>query len=64
MAPNPIDFDKVFAAFGNLAESGNIVVLCTVCFILGLYAIALVFARREDKQDELRVTKCLYAQHR
>ena len=58
MAPNPIDFDKVFAAFGNLAESGNIVVLCTVCVILGLYAIALVLARREDKQDELRVTKC------
>ena len=56
MAPNPIDFDKVFAAFGNLAETGNFVVLSTVCVILGLYVIALVFARREDKQDELRVS--------
>ncbi|XP_068684513.1 polycystin-1-like protein 2 [Montipora foliosa] len=55
VAPNPIDFDKVFAAFGNLAESGNFAVLSTVCVILGLYLIALVFARREDKQDELRV---------
>ena len=56
MAPNPIDFDKVFAAFGNLAESGNFVVLSTVCVLLGLYVIALVFAKREDRQDELRVS--------
>lgn len=58
MAPNPIDFDKVFAAFGNLAETGNFVVLSTVCVILGSYVIALVIARREDKKDELRVTLC------
>lgn len=56
VAPNPIDFDKVFAEFGNLAESGNFVVLATVCGILGLYVIGLVFARREDKRDELRVS--------
>lgn len=56
MAPNPIDFDKVFAAFGNLAETGNFVVLSTVCVILGLYVIGLVLARREDKRDELRVS--------
>lgn len=61
VAPNPIDFDKVFAAFGNLAETGNFVVLSTVCVILGLYVIALVFARKEDKQDELRVsTKSIF----
>lgn len=58
MAPNPIDFDKVFAAFGNLAETGNFVVLSTVCVILGLYVIGLVLARREDKRDELRVSNC------
>ena len=56
VAPNPIDFDKVFAAFGNLAETGNFVVLSTVCVILGLYVIGLVLARREDKRDELRVS--------
>lgn len=56
MAPNPIDFDKVFAAFGNLAETGNFVVLSTVCVILGLYVIGLVLAKREDKRDELRVS--------
>jgi len=56
VAPNPIDFDKVFAAFGNLAETGNFVVLSTVCVILGLYVLGLVLARREDKRDELRVS--------
>lgn len=56
MAPNPIDFDKVFAAFGNLAETGNFVVLSTVFVILGLYVLGLVLARREDKRDELRVS--------
>lgn len=56
MAPNPIDFDKVFAAFGNLAETGNFVVLSTVCVTLGLYVLGLVLARREDKRDELRVS--------
>ena len=57
VAPNPIDFDKVFAAFGSLAETGNFVVLSTVCALLGLYVIGLILARREDKRDELRVRK-------
>ena len=51
----------MFAAFGNLAESGNFVVLSTVCAIIGIYAIGLVFARREDKKDELRVGKNMFA---
>ncbi|XP_022796472.1 polycystic kidney disease protein 1-like 2 [Stylophora pistillata] len=55
VAPNPIDFDKVFAAFSSLAETGNFVVLSTVCALLGLYVIGLLLARREDKRDELRV---------
>ena len=54
-APNPIDFDKVWAEFGNLAESGNFVVLATVCSIFGLYFIGLVFARKADKKDEMKV---------
>ena len=56
VAPNPIDFDKVWAEFGNLAESGNFVVLATVCSIFGLYAFGLVFARRADKKDEQKVS--------
>ena len=56
VAPNPIDFDKVFAAFGNLAESGNFVVLAVCCSIWGLYLVMLVLARRQDKKDEFKVS--------
>ena len=55
MAPNPIDFDKVFAEFGRLGETGNYVVLSFVCLTFGLYAVGLVFARRADKKDYFEV---------
>lgn len=55
MAPNPIDFDKVFAEFGRLGETGNFVVLSFVCVVLGLYVVGLVFARRADKKDDSEV---------
>lgn len=55
MAPNPIDFDKVWENFGKLGETGNFVVLATVCSIFGVYFIGLVFARRADKSDEMKV---------
>ena len=54
-APNPIDFDKVFAEFGNLAESGNISVLVTICCTFLLYIVLIVFARRADNRDESKV---------
>ena len=57
VAPNPIDFDKVFAEFGNLGETGNYVVLSFVCMVFGLYAIGLVIARRVDKKDNIEVNK-------
>ena len=56
VAPNPIDFDKVFAGFANLASSGNISVLATVVSMFLLYLIAIVFARRADKSVEEKVT--------
>ena len=59
MAPNPIDFDKVWENFGKLAETGNFVVLATVCSIFGVYFIGLVFARRADKNDEMKVGYCV-----
>ena len=55
MAPNPIDFDKVFTEFTNLGESGNVAVLATICCMFGLYFVVLFFARREDKRDEAKV---------
>ncbi|XP_068753326.1 polycystin-1-like protein 2 [Montipora capricornis] len=54
-APNPIDFDKVFAEFGNLAESGNISVLVTICCAFLIYLVVVVFARRADKKDDSKV---------
>ena len=50
-APNPIDFDKVFTEFSNLAESGNISVLVTIASFFLLYFVVLILARRADKRD-------------
>lgn len=47
VAPNPIDFDKVFSA--DLSK--NFVVLLVVCLIFGLYILLVVIARRFDKKD-------------
>ena len=51
MAPNPIDFDKVFAAFGNLAESGNIVVL--VQFVSSLDCTRSPSSLQEGKTNRM-----------
>ena len=50
-----MDFDKVWAEFGRLGETGNYVVLATVCSMLVAYLVGLMFARRSDKNDELKV---------
>lgn len=60
MAPNPIDFDKVMSEFGNLAASGNFVVLAFVCVIFGLYVTGLIVARRADKTDKFEVVFFFY----
>ena len=54
-APNPIDFDKVFLEFTRLCESGNISVLVTVASGFLLYFVVLIFARKADKSDEMKV---------
>ena len=56
VAPNPIDFDKVWDAFSNIHETKNFLVLGTVCAIFGLYVIATVFARRADRNDFQKVS--------
>lgn len=56
VAPNPIDFDKVFTEFTRLGETKNFVVLTTVCVIFGVYFVGLVFARRADKKDAKKVS--------
>ena len=57
VAPNPIDFDKVWDEFRRLGQTGNYVVLATVCSMLGLYVVGLIFARRADKKDLSKVNK-------
>lgn len=51
VAPNPIDFNKVFNA--NLAE--NPIALAVVCGIFGVYLILAIYSRREDLKDVERV---------
>ena len=55
VAPNPIDFDKVWAEFSNLDTSGNVAVLVTICVMFLIYFVAVIFARRADKKDKLKV---------
>ncbi|XP_078351488.1 polycystin-1-like protein 2 [Oculina patagonica] len=60
VAPNPIDFDKVWTEFEKIGETGNFVVLSTVCLIFGMYFIGLVAARRADKKDMQKVVANVY----
>ncbi|CAH1253112.1 PKD2L1 [Branchiostoma lanceolatum] len=48
-APNSIDFNTVFSKFADLDK--NSAVFSTVLVVLGLYLIAVVFARRKDIAD-------------
>ena len=59
VAPNPIDFDKVWTEFKRLGETENFVVLSTVCLIFGIYFMGLLTARRADKKDLKKVSLLL-----
>lgn len=60
--PNKIEFRKVFGKFGDLGETKNFVVLATVCSVILLYMIGLIFTRRADRRDKQKVShqSCLY----
>ena len=60
MAPNPIDFDRVFTEFTRLHETGNVAVIIAVSCVFGLYLLLLVFARKYDKLDHLKVNKYVF----
>ena len=57
MAPNKIDFKVAFNKFADIGETKNFLVLTTVCSILALYLVGLVFTRRSDKKDKIKVSK-------
>ena len=56
MEPNRIEFHKVFGEFTKDLRK-NFVVLATVCSMLLIYLIGLVFTRRADRQDKQKVSK-------
>ncbi|XP_048585280.1 uncharacterized protein LOC5502169 isoform X2 [Nematostella vectensis] len=49
VAPNPIDFDKVWAGFKNISD--NLSVVVTIATGFGLYLLIAFWARRKDKKD-------------
>ena len=55
VAPNPIDFDKVFTELANLPETGNVAVIIAVGCAFALYLLLLLWARRADKRDAMKV---------
>ena len=61
VAPNNVEFEKVWVEFGRLGESGNYAVLATVCCMLGLYIVGLIFARRTDMNDVRKVNKYAFS---
>ena len=56
MAPNPIDFDKVFTELTRLPDTGNIAVIIAISCVFGLYVLLLLWARKSDKLDRLKVS--------
>ena len=53
--PNAIDFDRVFIEFDHIPETGDVAVMVAVSCVFGLYLLLLVWARKADKQDALKV---------
>ena len=56
VAPNTIDFSAVWSQFTNL--DSNPVVFSVVIASICVYIILLVWSRRKDKLDKIRVMKC------
>ncbi|XP_031571405.1 polycystic kidney disease protein 1-like 2 isoform X3 [Actinia tenebrosa] len=59
VAPNPIDFDQVWAGLTSIGETKNFVVLATLCTIFCLYIVTVVFARRADRNDKQKITQAI-----
>ncbi len=55
MMPNKLDFDVVYTEIKRLDQTGNIIVLSAIIVVLLLYFLAVIFARKADKRDILKV---------
>ncbi|KAH3806940.1 hypothetical protein DPMN_135270 [Dreissena polymorpha] len=54
VAPNRIDFSTVFLKFSPLNQAA---VMATLIMILLMYALVIVWTRRQDRLDVLKVRK-------
>ena len=55
MAPTPIDFDKVFTELTGVPDSGYIAVIIASSCVFGLYLVLLMWARKNDQRDLMKV---------
>ena len=60
VAPNPIDFDRVYTELHRIPETGNVAVIITVSFVFGLYLMLILWVRRADQRDTLKVGFSLF----
>ena len=59
VAPNPIDFAKVITEIQRIPETGNVTVIIAVSCVFGLYLILILWVRRADQKDSLKVSLIL-----
>ena len=64
VAPNPIDFDKVFVELKRIPETGNVAVIMIVSCVFGLYLILILWVRKADKKDALKVSVSMFLKER
>lgn len=50
----------MFVEFTRLGETGNYVVLATICSMLGVYLLVIIWARKADMLDERKVNFIVY----
>jgi len=51
----------VFVEFTRLGETGNYVVLATICSMFGVYLLVIIWARKADMLDERKVNFIVYS---
>ena len=59
VTPNSIDFAKVITEIQRIPEAGNVTVIIAVSCVFGLYLILMLWVRRADQKDSLKVSLIL-----
>ena len=58
VAPNKLDVSKEILNLANLGDYPALIV--TICVILGLYILAMVWAKRKDRREAGKVSACMH----